>query len=519
MISKIDYNEFMNAYSGSAVGVDIDDRSIEFVWIRGHKQKAEIVSLGRVELAAGVVDRGRIVNSAVLAGAIKQGMATAMPKPIEGDKIVCGLPDRLVFTHAFEVDHSLYPDVDKMIKQEGKAAFPIAEDDLVLATAVVGEFGNRREMLMWAMSRLALQEWQTFWEQLGVDDVEYEVHSVALVRGLFERPVHAAVAVVDIGSLESTLVMHTAKGIRNVYTADVGGELLTETLSKQLQVSRTEAENMKIAQGLSDAGGQVSQILVGCLQPLVDTLQASLDFFYDQESVRIQNLILAGGTGKLKGLGEYLHQRLGVSVHVGEAYLLPTTQRLEFVGALGMAMRGVGVTGHTGMPVFVDQPHSKNVMMEDVSDIAPLRPRRSGFLRALLILGLVLAFLGVGIGAWYQRDWLKQKVEMVLSRETVESSEVSQTVLEKNLTATESTSSDMASPTPEPKVTKATIADNELGFLNVRAEPSTQAVLIRRVTPGESYEVLEVTEEWVRIILEEGVEGWVSLEYVSLDEE
>ncbi len=65
----------------------------------------------------------------------------------------------------------------------------------------------------------------------------------------------------------------------------------------------------------------------------------------------------------------------------------------------------------------------------------------------------------------------------------------------------------------------ATILDTGLGWLRVRSEPSLTGTEIAQVNVGETFAVLEVQEEWVKIKVDDTTEGWVSATYVELSEE
>lgn len=59
------------------------------------------------------------------------------------------------------------------------------------------------------------------------------------------------------------------------------------------------------------------------------------------------------------------------------------------------------------------------------------------------------------------------------------------------------------------------ILDTEVGYLNVRSEPSVNGEQVTQVNPGEQYEYTEQRNGWYNIILDDGTEGWVSGDYVT----
>ena len=63
--------------------------------------------------------------------------------------------------------------------------------------------------------------------------------------------------------------------------------------------------------------------------------------------------------------------------------------------------------------------------------------------------------------------------------------------------------------------TKIEILDNDLGYLNVRSEPSVSGDIVTKVNPGETYEYTKEENGWYYITLDDGSVGWVSGDYVK----
>ena len=66
--------------------------------------------------------------------------------------------------------------------------------------------------------------------------------------------------------------------------------------------------------------------------------------------------------------------------------------------------------------------------------------------------------------------------------------------------------------------TKIEILDNDLGYLNVRSEPSVSGDIVTKVNPGETYEYTKEENGWYYITLDDGSVGWVSGDYVQVVE-
>lgn len=66
----------------------------------------------------------------------------------------------------------------------------------------------------------------------------------------------------------------------------------------------------------------------------------------------------------------------------------------------------------------------------------------------------------------------------------------------------------------EDAVATVEILANPQGFLRVRKEPALDSPEVGRVNPGEAFEIIQETEDWVKISFE-GKLGWVSSQYTK----
>lgn len=68
-----------------------------------------------------------------------------------------------------------------------------------------------------------------------------------------------------------------------------------------------------------------------------------------------------------------------------------------------------------------------------------------------------------------------------------------------------------------PDKNAVTIKDTETGYLNVRESSSTSAAIITKINPGESYTLLEETDQgnWYKIQVDDDTAGWVAARYAT----
>jgi N-acetylmuramoyl-L-alanine amidase len=59
------------------------------------------------------------------------------------------------------------------------------------------------------------------------------------------------------------------------------------------------------------------------------------------------------------------------------------------------------------------------------------------------------------------------------------------------------------------------VAENDLGYLNLRSGPGTQHAVLERMRPGDRVAVLETLGRWARVRSPGGGEGWASLDFLE----
>lgn len=79
------------------------------------------------------------------------------------------------------------------------------------------------------------------------------------------------------------------------------------------------------------------------------------------------------------------------------------------------------------------------------------------------------------------------------------------------------TSAEKTTPTPTSKAQANTIKikDTPTGFLRVRAKPSTSAEELAQVDPGDTFEILDEENGWIKIEYKKGEEGWIAGQYAE----
>ncbi|MFC1638061.1 type IV pilus assembly protein PilM, partial [Patescibacteria group bacterium] len=184
---------------------------------------------------------------------------------------------------------------------------------------------------------------------LGINSLELDVFSIARA---FVGEELGTFLIVDIGFKSSNLILVDKGTVKISRSLSVGGNEITNLIKTTLNTSWDEAEKIKKSdREFFDPSGQVS--LIPVFNSIVSEAKRIIEEFHKKEgdSRRVDNIIISGGTSKLKGVNGYFTKTLGVEAITGNPWkrVLHKDPRLDsmmeelgasFSVALGLALKG-----------------------------------------------------------------------------------------------------------------------------------------------------------------------------------
>lgn len=521
----------LNFFYRKSIGIDISDHYIELVELKKIAGKISVRKIGRSSLPEGVVKNGRLIDGEKLIGLLRKAMAEAQPKPISSKKIVFGFPESQTFFHTFS--YGLSPDKklseeekDQIIFKEAWSNIPIVKKEMLLFYQVLNEGKSKIDFLIVAAMKSIVAEWHEFFRKNNFEVILFDVETLANYRSIYTNS-RKPVCIIDIGADTTNLSIFFRGKMIFEREINIAGEDLTLEIVKTLNITEEEAERKKIEIGLSKPEEPFFTPIIKILENLLEEVKICLSSFEKKNQLKIESLFFVGGTSKLRGLPDYFGINLGLTANLGEAKYL-NGEKLEFIGAIGMALRGINLNKYKDEPVIPCENLENNeeltgdIGLKDEGIRQKIKSSKF-FLIFILIIGLVLLFLTVYFKNFYA---YKTADSLVNIKETVDnpsisnanlstSTEASQINSESAINAT-STQSKTSSTEEDSQETKfAVIKNTETGYLNVREGPGTIFKIIIKVYPDSRYELIESKGEWAKIKIEESVFGWVATKYIK----
>jgi type IV pilus assembly protein PilM len=351
----------MNAFNPkqSFLGIDIGASSIKAVQLGEDNGRPRLMTYGYSETRVDLVKAETPEAQQAIASTIKSLIRQAK---INTSQTVAALPSYTVFTSIISLPLMTRKELNSAVRWEAKKFVPMPIDDLVLDWKLLKDDQSAREektpknlrVLITAAPKTLVQRYNSIFKAAGLEIVALDTEAFALERALIGTD-PAPVMVVDIGSAATDIAI-LVDGIPIVNRSiNVGGDAISEAISRNLSVDHDRAEQFKIDFGLSigqDNDVHVPKTIEQTLNSIIGEIQFVINnLFRAQNMSPVERVILSGGSSFLLNLPVYLEKKLSIKTFIGDPWarvvypvdLKPVLQEVgpRFSVAIGLAMREI----------------------------------------------------------------------------------------------------------------------------------------------------------------------------------
>ncbi len=276
-----------------------------------------------------------IIGEPVKEGAMKSALSEALKRVVAktglaNHEVVTGLSGPAVVVRYLDLPQMSKSDLESAVRFEAKPHIPFDLKDVILDFQVLdqGQAGEGKKMkiLLVAAQRNFVYKHIELLEKESLKPVIIDIDSFALVNAFLHANPEAsaeeeAIGLVNLGaSLTNVSILN--KGVL-LFTRDIpmGGNNLTESLAKRLNVEFRQAEKIK-----SEVEGESSppfEIMTPVLENLANEIRRSFDYYESQVS-SVEKLsfrvFLSGGVAKLKGIDGFFNKVLDFPVSLWDPF-------------------------------------------------------------------------------------------------------------------------------------------------------------------------------------------------------
>ncbi|HBI97085.1 MAG: Type IV pilus assembly protein PilM [Candidatus Falkowbacteria bacterium GW2011_GWC2_38_22] len=342
--------------SASYMGVDIGSTGIKIVELKKEGGLIKLVNYGFSESE----DQELIDWQNNTAFAAKVINRIIKESGISSTSAVSALPTFSVFSSVLNLSNVSKKDMASAIHWEAKKVIPLPLEDMILDWKEIEEKSlgkavdkNNFKVLLTGAPRVLVKKYIEIFKLAKINLLSLETETFSIIRSLLGND-KSTVMLVEIGAGTTDVsVVDSTIPILN-RSIDVGGNAITKTISKNLNISLDKAEQFKYDLGVSAIGAtpdNAPQIIIEAVSPIVNEIKYAINHYQSKSNKKIDKVVLSGGSALLPNLTGYLTKILDLNVIIGDPWarvsypedLRPLLQEIgPRVGvAIGLAIREI----------------------------------------------------------------------------------------------------------------------------------------------------------------------------------
>lgn len=353
------------------LGIDISSTAIKLVELARTGSYSSgmyrVEAFAQEPLAAGAVAEKKITDIEAVASAIKKALARARTRTRDA---AVAVPGSAAITKVIPMSRELSEnELESQIQLEADQYIPYPLEEVNLDFCVLRPSSASPEMvdvLLAASRRENVDDRVAALEIAGLTPKVVDIETYAM-EGAFalqlarieDGAASKTIAVADVGATTTTLHVLNAGEIVYSREQNFGGNQLLDDLQRRYDRSRDDALRGLDQPNLAAADGGLpenaeTEVVGPFKEALSQQVSRALQFFYSASSFgRPDQLILAGGAARLRGIADLVEQRLGFPVQVANPFedmvLARNVDRAaleraapSMMIAVGLALRGFG---------------------------------------------------------------------------------------------------------------------------------------------------------------------------------
>lgn len=336
----------------SFLGVDIGDSSLKMVELQKKGKKIYLTNYAFSE-NVNDVKFTKIDDAAYLGKAIDK---VRVESKINAKRATASLPTFAVFSSIITISGVDKKNLTEAVLEEAKKVIPLPLEEMKIDFKVIPDNEKttskmNTRIFLTCSPRKIVRKYIDIFKQANLELSYLETETFSLVRSLIGND-KATIMIVEIGANSTDIsVVRESIPVLN-RSLEICGTTITKALMEKLGLTFMQAEQFKIDLSLSEkASGDMPEVISKAITPIVNEIKYMLDFYNMSNNVKIEKIILSGGSSFLFGLSKYLSDKLNIQVIIGDPFsrvLYPDELKpiIHEVGprlavAVGLALRDI----------------------------------------------------------------------------------------------------------------------------------------------------------------------------------
>lgn len=310
------------------IGIEIDQTTLKVMAIDAKKMLVQ--GYGSVQLDPAKVHESLEGEDDYLADSMSLLLSNKLVGRLPSNHVAISVPASKTFTRTFTVPSSVEPTIKDAVNLEVDQYIPVPSAALYVDYQIIDRTKNDLTILISAVPRKIIDTCVK-----AVDRAGYRLCSVMpstnAVARLLERTEegHLPTVIVDIGPATTDIAILDG-AVRLTGSTQIGGNSLTLTLSRKMNITLENAHQLKVINGINPGPRQAK--LKAALRPELDKIVSEtrkVMRYYNERLIadrqKLEQVLLVGSGANLPGIGEYFTNELVMPARVASPW-----QALDF---------------------------------------------------------------------------------------------------------------------------------------------------------------------------------------------
>lgn len=308
------------------IGLDIGTNGIKFCQLKQGKRNYQLVNFGLALLPPETIVDGALIASDTIVDTLRELFEAHR---VRGKEVAISVSGHSVIIRKIALPQMTQEELQESIQWEAEQYIPFDMNDVYLDVEILNpqsSENNTMEVLLVAAKKDMVNDYLEVVQEAGLTPRVVDVDCFAVQNQFemnYELPLTETIVLINIGSSVSNINV-ISRGV-TTFTRDIsplGGNIYTEEIQKQLDVSYEEAEILKAGGELgADADAvvpqEVERVIHMVSEGVASEIQRSLDFYMATSADNnLARIYLSGGTAKIPSLYRTIEQKLGVPVEI-----------------------------------------------------------------------------------------------------------------------------------------------------------------------------------------------------------
>jgi type IV pilus assembly protein PilM len=363
------FENFFKRKSNYFVGVDFGSSTVKIIELSFKDQKIRLENYGWVDLnnfENSLIGKLESQNNYLekLQICLKE-LQKQMKLKAKG--VYVSLPAYNGLVNLVEFPEMKKEELEKAIQFEARKYIPASLDEIALDWDILPESdeplaldknnsspapsaSHKNKILLVAAPKKEVIRYGNIVRSAGLEVNAIELETFSMARALVGED-RGTFIIIDMGSNSTNIVLVDKGTVRTNRNIDTGGSEITNTIADSLNISKQRADSMK-KEDKDLINSKDVPLAIPALDLISNEIKRIVTAYKEKiGEVRIDGIILSGGSGRMKGLDQYFYKTLGIKAVIGNPWrkisydqkLEPLIDkiRISFTVAIGLAFRGI----------------------------------------------------------------------------------------------------------------------------------------------------------------------------------